>query len=108
MTAVFGGVQILVALLTMAVQSDRSVVDRVLAVAGFTTGMMLGFFLLGSLQRPVSSRSALVGAVVGFVAVCLVWLPIVGGKALLAWPWYAPVGSLTTVAVALVVDRMRS
>jgi hypothetical protein len=105
MTALFGAIQISVALLTLVAATDRSIVDRVLEVAGFTTGMILGLFLLGSLPRPVASRSALVGATVGFVAVCLVWLPIVEGKAFLAWPWYAPVGSLTTVGVGLLVDR---
>lgn len=111
MTAVFGILQIVVALITMAVESDRTIVDRVLAVAGFTTGMILGLFLLGSMRQPVSSRSALIGAVVGFVAVCLVWLPIFPNasgvrQALLAWPWYAPVGSLTTVVTAWLLDKI--
>lgn len=106
MTALFGVLQILVAVGTLSLQGDRSVVDQVLTVAGFTTGMVLGLFLLGSLPRPVASRAALTGAVVGFVVVLLVWLPWYQNKALLAWPWYPPLGSLTTVLVGLIVDRI--
>jgi SSS family transporter len=111
MTAFFGLIQMGVALVTIAIQGDRSVVDQVLTVAGFTTGMILGLFFLGSMARPVRSRSALIGVVVGFLTVCLVWLPLEQGpdgkaRSFLAWPWYAPVGSLTTLLVALLVDRL--
>src|SRR5262249_56911714 len=75
MTLVFGLAQMGVALLALTLESERSVVDRVLGVAGFTTGMILGVFVLGSLRRPVSSRAALIGMVAGFCAVCAVWLP---------------------------------
>jgi Na+/proline symporter len=105
MTAVWGALQMAVALIAWAVGSERSVVDRVLAVAGFTTGMVLGLFLLGSMRRRVRSGSALVGLVAGFAVVTAVWLPSVWGKTLLAWPWYAPIGAVVTVLVAQAVDR---
>jgi hypothetical protein len=78
----------------------------VLSVAGFTTGMVLGLFLLGSLRQPVRSGAALIGLVVGFLAVGAVWLPSLWGQILVAWPWYAPIGAGTTVAVALLVNRL--
>ncbi len=108
MTFVWGITRIAVALLALRWLRDRSVIDQVFIIAGFTTGMILGLFLLGSLRRPVSSQSALAGLVVGFVIVFLVWLPPLWGQNRLAWPWYAPIGTLTTVAVALVLNRLRT
>jgi SSS family transporter len=106
MTAFWGVAQMAVALVALGLGSQRSVVEQVLTVAGFTTGMILGLFLLGSLRRPVGSSAALVGMIAGFLAVLAVWLPSVWGRPVLAWPWYAPVGAAGTVAVALLVNRM--
>jgi SSS family transporter len=108
MTLVWGVTRIAVALLALGWVRTSSVVDEVLKVAGFTTGMILGLFLLGSLRRPVSSRAALAGLMAGFIAVSLVWLPSLWTQNALAWPWYAPIGTITTVAVALALDRLRT
>jgi SSS family solute:Na+ symporter len=106
MTLFWGGAQIAVALSAAAFQEDKSVVVSVLSIAGVTTGMVLGLFLLGSLRRPVSSRSALAGLVAGTVAVAVVWLPPQFDKQIvgLSWPWFAPLGTSVTVAVALAID----
>jgi SSS family transporter len=136
MTSLWGLAQIGVALTAAAVRSERSIVALVLSVAGFTTGMILGLFLLGSLRRPVRSGAALTGLVAGFLTVLFFWLPSVGRTALsngrrlpgwllatwgesplpgplaawaeypLAWPWYAPLGAGVTVLVALLVNRL--
>jgi Na+/proline symporter len=106
MTFVWGVAQTSVALGALWIQSERSVIDRVLAIAGLTTGLVLGLFILGSLRRPVSSEAALGGFACGACAVLAVWLPSTLGTAILAWPWYAPVGMLTTVAVGLALDRL--
>jgi SSS family transporter len=122
MTVFWGVAQMTVAIIAYQSGSERSVVERVLAVAGFTTGLILGLFLLGRLKRPVPSWAASVGLVAGFLAVLVVWLPtlhdvdtwsretlpsVIGPnkKITLAWPWYAPVGAGVTVVVALVVSR---
>jgi SSS family transporter len=101
MTSFWGVTRIAVALLAVSLLEKRSVIDEVLRVAGITTGMILGLFLLGSLPRPVGPRAALAGLVVGFLTVMAVWL-----LTPLAWPWYAPVGTLVTVGVALFLDRL--
>ena len=107
MTLFWGASRIAVALLALRWLHDRSVIDQVFTVAGFTTGMILGLFLLGSLRRPVPSWAALVGLAAGFVIVFLVWLPPLW-KDRLAWPWYAPVGTATTVVIALLVNLLGS
>ncbi len=107
MTAFWGVTRIAVALLAIRWLGDRTVVDSVLSVAGITTGVVLGLFLLGSLRRPVTSRAALAGLVVGFVTIGVLWSigNVLGGFSL-AWPWYAPVGTLVTVGVALLVNGL--
>jgi SSS family transporter len=95
MTFFWGITRILVALIAAHSVSNRSVVNQVLSVAGFTTGMILGLFLLGRL-RPVGSSAALAGLVAGFLVVLGVW-----GETVVAWPWYAPIGTVTTIAIAL-------
>ena len=109
MTAVWGVAQMAVAVAAYHLGGQKSIVEQVLTVAGFTTGLLLGLFVLGSLRRPVRSGAALVGMVCGFAAVLAVWLPSLPpflNRTLLAWPWFAPLGAGTTVVVALVADRL--
>lgn len=104
MTALWGVAQMGVAYAADQFGGNKSVVEQVLAVAGFTTGLLLGLFLLGRMRKPVRSWAALAGLVVGFLAVLGVWLPSVFGSPLLAWPWFAPVGAGTTVVTALLLN----
>jgi SSS family transporter len=108
LTLLWGITRVAVALLALRWLSDRSVIGPVLTVAGFTTGMILGLFVLGSLRRPVAWWAALAGLTVGFVVVFLLWLPPLWDSNRLAWPWYAPVGTITTVVVALALNFLRS
>jgi len=100
MTMVWGVAQMGVALFAAAAL-ERSVIEMVLSIAGFTTGVVLGLFLLGMSRRPVPSEAAIGGLVAGFITVLAVRLgtPV-------AWPWYAPIGTLATVAVASVLGRV--
>jgi solute:Na+ symporter, SSS family len=106
MTVAWGVAQTTVALVSLWIGSQRSVISQVLTVAGLTTGLMLGLFILGSMRRPVSSNAALAGFGFGAAAVIGVWLPSTFGPAILGWPWYAPVGMIATVSVAWLVDRL--
>jgi SSS family solute:Na+ symporter len=118
MTAGWGLAQMGVAYAALKLGSDESVVFRVLAVAGFTIGLLLGLFILGSFRVRVQSWAALVGLVCGFVVVFAVWLPSTGVTKeldwvadwykgpILAWPWFAPLGAGTTVIVALLLNAV--
>jgi SSS family transporter len=106
MTAVWGVAQMAVAYTAYQIGSTDSVVNRVLAVAGATFGLVLALFILGSLRNPVSSRAALIGLICGALAVLGVWLPTAFGDPILAWPWFAPVGTITTVLVALTANAV--
>jgi solute:Na+ symporter, SSS family len=108
MTAVWGVAQMAVAYAAYEIGGNESVVNKVLAVAGATFGLVLGLFVLGSLRRPVASWAALAGMVCGFLAVLSVWLPTLFRPPILAWPWFAPLGAGTTVIVALVLSSFQS
>jgi len=118
LTCVFGILQVAVALAAVYLKPEQSTVEMVLSVAGLTTGLILGLFLLGSWRPVVSSPAALIGLACGAIVVFVVWLPSLfrnvpyfAGRVpatlqtpLLAWPWFAPLGAGVTVIVARVVN----
>lgn len=101
MTMVWGLTRLGVALLAIPVLANGSVIRSALSVAGITTGMILGLFLLGRMPRPVGSGPALAGLVAGFLTVFTLLL-----LTSLAFPWYPLVGTLVTIAIALLLDRL--
>lgn len=94
LTAGFGVAQIGVGI--AAQRLTASVVNSVLGIAAFTTGIVLGVFFLGMFAPRVGQRAALVGLVTGLAGMTWVFFATP-----LAWPWYALVGSLGTVAAGL-------
>jgi SSS family transporter len=89
-TLLFGVAQILVAI--AGKDLEGSVVNAVLAIAGFTTGLILGVFLLGLFVRRAGQREALIGLLGGLGLVTAVRF---GTD--LAWPWYGILGSGTVL-----------
>jgi solute:Na+ symporter, SSS family len=104
-TIVWGIAQTVVALVAIYIPQERSVIDRVLEVAGLTTGITLGIFLLGTLNRNATPKGALVGLIVGATTVIFVWYRVTNGDFKLGWPWYAPIGSLTVLIVGTLASR---
>jgi SSS family transporter len=94
LTLFFGLVQITVALGGPLLKP--TVVESVLTIAGFTTGIILGIFFLGIFTRRVGQRAAFVGMLLGLATISAVAF---GTK--LAWPWYTLVGSAATFAFGL-------
>jgi SSS family solute:Na+ symporter len=83
-------------------RTDRSALNIALSIASLINGPILGVFFLGATKR-ATTRSALVGMSAGIVAVALVAFTTT-----VAWPWYAVVGSLTTLGVGAAAGRRRS
>jgi SSS family transporter len=94
LTILFGLVQISVALVGQFM--ERRVVEQVLAIAAFTTGIVLGLFLLGVLTRSVTQPAALAALVGGLAA--MTYLKF---RTTLAWPWFAVVGAIGTLCLGL-------
>ncbi len=91
-TAVWGVVQIVVAMIAIAMQGRG--VDAVLAVASFTNGPVLGLFLLSTLTKGVGPRGALIGVITGIAGMAFVWLQLK-----ISWQWYVLSGSSITFLV---------
>ncbi|MEO6327029.1 MAG: sodium:solute symporter [Thermoanaerobaculia bacterium] len=99
-TLVAGAAQIGVGLAVR--RSPASALDNVLSVASLLNGPVLGVFLLGAITKRAGPRSALVGMLAG-IAVILV----VRTATSIAWPWYAAIGSLTTLGVGALAGTLR-
>lgn len=74
------------------------VIDLVLAIAGFSTGLLLGLYALGLKWGRASDTAGLIALAIGF-GVCLM---IVMGTEI-HWPWYALIGSATTFTTGAAV-----
>jgi SSS family solute:Na+ symporter len=116
LTLAFGAAQVAVGIGAYWLSSEQLIVEQVLSVAGLTTGLVLGLFVLGTVFRRVPSWAALAGLVAGAVAVLSIfrppaavidrypeWVPAFFREPILAWPWYAPVGTAVTVLVAILL-----
>ena len=103
MTVFWGMVQMGVAFIGLRLtQSDNSsVVGSVLAIANFTSGIVLGVFFLGRLTRSVGPKSALIGLVTGAVVMTYIWQ-----FQRIAWPWYSLIGSSVTFAAGWLTSRV--
>ncbi|MFB3852443.1 MAG: sodium:solute symporter [Vicinamibacterales bacterium] len=98
MTAGWGILQIAVA--CAAIELSNRVVDEVLGIASFTNGIILGVFLLGTFTR-MGERSAFAGIAAGTsVMLCVKLFTAV------SWQWYVLIGSLVTLAVGVLAERL--
>jgi Na+/proline symporter len=103
-SGVFGLLQMMVAWTAWQAGSEKGVIEQIFTIAGFLAGLVLGLFLLGIRKRVVRSPSALGGMVLGGALVLYFWLPTLWGEKGLAWPWYAPLGTLSTLGFGLLLD----
>lgn len=104
LTVLFGIAQVGVALAAKDVieivdTRGGNVVASVLAIASFTTGIILGVFTLGVFTTRVSQPAALTGFLAGAAATVAVRFAGTSTDFNLAWPWYAFVGAVATFVV---------
>jgi len=108
-TFVFGLIQIVVALIAVSLDSQESLVNNVLTIAGLSAGVLLGVFILGQLPIRVKESGAIVGMLVALTVVVGVYLETNFPQKLgfeespypIAFPWYPVIGSLLTVGVGI-------
>ncbi len=99
-TLVFGALQIGIGIL--GAQLTSSVIGSVLAIASFTTGIVLGIFFLGRFSKTAQQPDALIGLLVGLAVLTSLYFATD-----LAWPWFALVGSSVTFVTGTVSARLR-
>jgi SSS family transporter len=115
-TAFWAGVLILIAFIPAVAPPEYRLLDIVLAIPALTYGALLGAFLLGFITVRGNQRGVIIGAICGAIAAITVSLipllqrlfpetfPAFFGKIHVGWPWYTPIGCLTTMFVGYVVS----
>ncbi len=93
LTVIVGVVQIAIAIALK--DANSSALGMALAVASLINGPILGVFLVGAFLKNAKEKHALIGMA---ASISLMLYILLGTK--IAWPWYALIGSLTTVSVA--------
>lgn len=82
--------------------TPKTVVELALSIASFTYGGLLGTFLLGVLFKQTAQRDALIAFASGIIVmVGVIYFTNI------AWTFYTVIGSVTTVAVGVVVSKLR-
>lgn len=101
-TALFGVIQVAIAIVVGLIGTTESTVANVLKITGFATGPVLGIYLLAVWAPRVRQPAALAGFVLG-----------VGGLSLLAlgtdlyWPYYAAAGAILTGFAGVLVQGLK-
>jgi solute:Na+ symporter, SSS family len=92
---------ILLATASLFIGTPSTVVELALSIASYTYGGLLGLFVLRLLPLKIRPSAAASGFFAGIVANGLVIL-----LSPLAWTWYTLSGTLLTVVIAMVAERL--
>ena len=91
LTIAFGFLQIGIGI--WAAGFDDAVVNNALAIAGFSAGLLLGLFAIGSLLPKASQGAALTGLGAGLAVLLYAKF---GRAVTVGWPWLPVIGSTST------------
>jgi Na+/proline symporter len=80
-------------------KTNESALGLALSVASLINGPILGVFLVGTFLKRAREPHALIGMAASIILMTYILL-----ATKVAWPWYALIGSLTTLAVAFVAS----
>jgi len=103
-TLFFGVVQIAIGI--WASTFNKSVIDNALTIAGFSSGILLGLFALGTFTKRTNESAAIWSALIGLLVMLAVQfglpsVPVWGFK--LAFPWLPVIGSITTFSTGVLI-----
>ncbi len=98
LTLAFAAVQSMVAILAYEASLETGVIDAVLAIAGFSTGLLLGLYVLGMV---VGQARPIVGLIAFGGGLCVTSAAVFLSP--LSWPWYCLVGSSSTLVIGLLL-----
>lgn len=94
--------------LAILASNTKHVLETGLTISSVTWGCMLGIFLLAFLTKNIDEFSGLVGMAAGLAVIGYFVLSAqVFKKPVVAWTWYAFIGTVVTVSVGLTVQRLR-
>lgn len=100
-TAAFGILQIAIGI--WASTFSKNVIDNALTIAGFSSGILLGWFFLAVATKSVSQKAALFGGAFGLCfLLCIQFvLPLPSIGIAIAFPWLPVLGSTATILAGL-------
>ena len=101
LTVIIGIIQIIVAILFM--QTGESALNLAVSVPSLDNAPLLGVFLVGAFLKKAREVHALAGML---ASISLMLYILLATK--IAWPWYALIGSITTLAVAWIASLVIS
>lgn len=102
LTVAFGALQIGIGI--WAKSLDQSVVRNALTIAGFSSGLLLGVFALGTFTKNAGQGAAFFGGAIGFATLVLVQFVLPSSllpeeyRYKIAFPWLALIGCVSTFA----------
>lgn len=99
LTIVFAVIQGAVAVVAYGFQ--LTVIEAVLSIAGFSTGLILGLYFLGLFNKRTSEPVALIAFAAGTITTCLVFY-----FTKIHWSWYTLIGSGTIFLVGLALSAV--
>lgn len=107
LTVIVGIVQIVIAVSLK--DAGSSALSMALAVASLINGPILGVFLVGAFIKRARETHALIGMLVSIA--CMTYVLLAANKfvagPVIAWPWYALIGSSITVLVTFVATVLK-
>jgi Na+/proline symporter len=106
-TVIYGALQIAVA---AAAQGIDSALQDGLAALSYASGPIVGAFLLGVTTKSATSAGTMAGMIVGLavsLSVGRLAPYVMGWPQGVAWTWNVAIGALVTMAVGLLVSRLR-
>jgi len=102
LTVFFGGLQIAIGI--WASTFNKSVIDNALTIAGFSSGILLGLFALGTFTKRANQVGALGGATIGLCVMLFVQFGLPLWDVKIASTLLAVFGSVTTYFSGLVIS----
>lgn len=84
----------------------QSVVDNALTIAGFSTGILLGWFFLALLTQQRSQLAAILGGTVGLAVLLFLQFGLPWWKITIAFPWLPVFGTLATLLSGIVFNQL--
>ncbi len=112
LTIAFGVVQIVIGI--WAADFDKAVISNALAIAGFSSGLLLGLFAVGTLLHQANQTAAILGLLVGSVVLLVIKFGIGNlpddspWSYQVAWPWFPVIGAIATFSTAWVASVFTS
>ncbi|MBY5946745.1 sodium:solute symporter family transporter [Photobacterium rosenbergii] len=92
---------VLVVIPAMLAISNESVLKSIASLTSIFVGIRLGSFLLGIFSRSSNEAGIIAASITSILAI------LVCQSAGVAWPWYAPAGTVVFIATGLIVSQVK-